>query len=189
MKPLRDYFKRPATDAADKPGLLKAVKNRLRRSKDVSPTEKEGKSLPDLAQMREKLADMMDSSKRSKTANTVLVLTGAGVAAVGVAADVMFLGGVGTITVISCLYSDLRNVQHIKKISAEIGKIDDKIDEMARTSQPGPDYAPALSAVKSSIEDFQASAKKVPPEVSVELARLKEQVTALQAKITPAPKP
>jgi len=184
LKPLRDYFKRSENnDAPEKEGLLKPLKKRLNRATESV------RNLPDAAELREKLANLLDGRKRSRTANTILVLTGAGAAAVGVAADVMFLGGVGTITVISCLYSDLRNVQHIKKISAEIGKIDEKIDELAQKSQPAPDYAPALSAVKSSIEDFQASAQRVPPDVAVELDRLKEQVTKLQAKISPAPKP
>ncbi len=170
MKPLRDYFRRkPAEPQTD----------------DAA----EKKSLLDLQAMKDRLRDTIRSKKRSRTETALLVVTGAGIAAVGVAADMAFLGGVGTVTVISCLYSDLRNAQHIKKISNELGKIDEKIDALNSQSQPLPDYAPALSAVKSSIEEFQASAKKVPPEVADELAKLQRQVTALQGKISSPPQP
>ncbi len=173
MKLFRDYFKRKPAEP--------------QTTDDTGSAEK--KSLIDLQAMKDKLRKIVTSKKRSRTQNALLVVTGAGIAAVGIAADMAFLGGVGTVTVISCLYSDLRNAQHIKKISDELGKIDEKIDDLTKQSQPVPDYAPALSAVKSSIEQFQASAKKLPPDVSEELAKLNRQVEALQVKIAPQAKP
>jgi hypothetical protein len=173
----------------DKEGFIEGLKNRFRRKKSETPAAapgEESESLFDLQHMKQKLSDLMDSKNRSHTANTVLVITGAGIAVAGMAADVAFLGGVGTVTVISCLYSDFRNSQHIGKISRELSEIDKKIDTMKTAQQPAPDYAPALSAVKSSIEDFQASAKRVPPEIAEGLAKLKTQVETLQDKIAPA---
>jgi hypothetical protein len=178
--------------AAEKPSRFAALREKLRRKKPEAPAEEtakpaaEGESLLGLETLKTKLSSLVSSKNRSQKVNAVLVVTGAGIAVAGMAADMMFLGGVGTVTVISCLYSDLRNRQHIEKISRELSKIDDKIDEMKKAQQPVPDYAPALTAVKSSIEDFQASAKKVPPEVAAQLAQLKNQVTALQDKIAPA---
>ena len=157
-----------------------------RKPKPENPPEEKKESLLDLETLKGKLSSLVSSKNRGRKVNTVLVITGAGIAVAGIAADMMFLGGVGTLTVVSCLYSDLRNRQHIEKISADLAKIDDKIDEMKKAQQPVPDYAPALTAVKSSIEDFQASAQKVPPEVVEDLAKLRQQVATLQAKIAAA---
>lgn len=170
----------PADDAKQAATFLQRLKSHLPKKSDVSF---------DLDAMKEKLRGMLEARNENRALNAVVILTGAGVAAAGIAADMMFLGGVGTVTVISCLYSDLRSAQQIRKISAEIGKIDDKIDEMKAVQGAVPDYAPALKAVKTTIDDFQAAAEKLPPEVTEELERLKKQVTALQAKITPPPAP
>ena len=83
MKPLRDYFRRKPAE----PQIEEAA---------------EKKGLPGLQEMKQRLQDMI-SKKRSRTETAILVVTGAGIAAVGVAADMAFLGGVGTVTVISCL--------------------------------------------------------------------------------------
>jgi len=176
--PLRKE-KQDAPDAAEKPGFIDSLKDRLLPKKGGEDTEFSVEAL------KEKLKSMLDSRNKNHTRNTVLFATGAGIAVVGVAADMMFLGGVGTITVVSCLYSDLRNAQHIKKISNELGKIDEKIDALTAGNQPVPDYAPAIRAVKSSIEDFQASAQKIPADAAAELERLKKQVAALQEKVAP----
>lgn len=178
----------PEQPEAEKPSRLAALKDRLWKKKPDAPEQpaEEKESLPALETVKARLSSLMSAKSRGHKVNTVLVVTGAGIAVAGMAADMMFLGGVGTVTVISCLYSDLRNRQHIEKISKELTKIDEKIDTMKKAQQPVPDYAPALTAVRSSIEDFQASAQKVPPEVAAQLAQLKNQVTALQEKIAPA---
>jgi hypothetical protein len=168
---------------------LKFIPDFLRRKRKVdsapsAPPVEKSESLFDLENMKQKLSDLMDSKGRSRTANTILVIGGAGIAAAGVAADITFLGGVGTLTVLSFLYSDFRNSQNIDKISKELSDIEQKIGTMKASQQPAPDYAPALSAVKSSIEDFQAKAKRVPPEVAEGLAKLKTQVETLQDKIS-----
>jgi len=142
-----------------------------------------------LEDMKRKLEQMLEARNENRALNAVVILTGAGVAAAGIAADMMFLGGVGTVTVISCLYSDLRSAQQIRKISEEIGKLDDKIDGLRPAPGAAADYAPALKAVNRTIEDFKAAAEKLPPDVAEELDRLQKQVTALQAKITPPPAP
>lgn len=152
---------------------------------DATP-EETNESIGSLEDLKDKLRAMMSKRNSNHKRNTIIIVAGAGLAVAGVAADVMFMGGMATATVVGIIYSDLRNAQHIKKISDELSKIDDKIETMKGSNQPVPDYAPALSAVKSSIEDFQASAKKVPPEVAEDLERLKKQVAALQDKITPA---
>lgn len=168
------------------------LKDRLARKKPAPAAGAEGASgekqlnIPDLENVKQKLSGLIAAKKHDQTVKTVLMVAGAGVAAAGIAADVAFMGGIGTITVLSCAYSDLRNAQHIKKISAELTKIDEKIDSLKKERQHLPDYAPALTAVKSSIEDFQASARKLPPEVAEDLAALKSQVSALQEKIAPA---
>ncbi|HYD18420.1 MAG TPA: hypothetical protein VEF76_08070, partial [Patescibacteria group bacterium] len=74
--------------------------------------------------------------------------------------------------------------QHIKKISSELAKIDEKIDAMKTGRQPVDDYAPALSAMRTTIADFEASAKKLPPDAREGLDRLKVQVAALEKKIS-----
>ena len=184
------FFKNPLrkntgteADKTDKPNFLTGLKNKL-LPKKPDGGESEGTEFS-VEALQAKLKEMMGARSDNRTRNTVLVLTGAGIAAAGVAADMMFLGGVGTITVISCLYSDLRNAQHIKKISDELGKIDEKIDALTAGNQPVPDYAPAISAVKSSIDHFQASAQKIPADAAAELERLKKQVAALQEKVAP----
>lgn len=152
---------------------------------DAAPEETK-ESIGSLEDLKEKLSAMMSKKNSNHKRNTIIIVAGAGLAVAGVAADVMFMGGMATATVVGIIYSDLRNAQHIKKISDELSKIDEKIETMKASNQPAPDYAPALSAVKSSIEDFQASAKKVPPEVAEDLERLKKQVASLQDKIAPA---
>jgi Zn-dependent oligopeptidase len=143
-------------------------------------------SVGSLEDLKAKLGAMMSKKNSNHKRNTIIIVAGAGLAVAGMAADVMFLGGMATATVVGIIYSDLRNAQHIKKISDELSKIDEKIETLKGSNEPLPDYAPALKAVKSSIEDFQASAKKVPPEVAEDLERLKKQVAALQDKIEPA---
>ncbi|MEZ0226060.1 MAG: hypothetical protein ACAH83_16010 [Alphaproteobacteria bacterium] len=170
---------------------MKFIPDFLKRKPKAEPApaaapEEKSDSLFDLENMKQKLSDLMDSKNRSRTTNTILVITGAGALVAGVAADIAFLGGVGTVTVLSCLYSDLRNTQNIDKISKELSDIEQKMETMKASQQQAPDYAPALSAVKSSIEDFQAKAKRVPPEVAEGLAKLKTQVEALEDKIAPA---
>ncbi len=174
------------TAVEEKPGFIGKWKDKLFGKKGDAPKEEAGDNLFTLESMKQKLSELVDSKNGSHKRNIVLIVAGGGLAVAGMAADLMFLGGIGTTAVLGMMYSDYRNKQHIEKISAELSKIDTKIDEMKKTRQPVPDYAPALSAVKSSIEDFQASAQKVPPEVAEELSRLKNQVTALQGKIAPA---
>ena len=199
MKFIKDLLKRksatppamktetPApTEAAAEQGFIGKWKDKIFGKGGDAPTEEEGDNISTLESMKQKLSEMVDKKNGSHTRNIVLIVAGGGIAVAGMAADLVFLGGMGTTAVLGMIYSDYRNAQHIQKISSELSKIDSKIDEMKKTQQPVPDYAPALSAVKSSIEDFQASAQKVPPEVAEELIRLKGQVAALQGKIAPA---
>lgn len=194
----------PVPEKADKKSVISGISEYIGGLKDKvftrSPKEAEPAAAPaaeaapeetkesvgSLEDLKAKLSAMMNKKNSNHKRNTIIIVAGAGLAVAGVAADVMFMGGMATATVVGIIYSDLRNAQHIKKISDELSKIDEKIETMKGSSQPAPDYAPALSAVKSSIEDFQASAKKVPPEVAEDLERLKKQVTDLQAKIGPA---
>ncbi|MEZ0260732.1 MAG: hypothetical protein ACAH80_06965 [Alphaproteobacteria bacterium] len=165
--------------------LTRAPKNPEAATAEAAPEETK-ESIGSLEDLKDKLRAMMNKKNSNHKRNTIIIVAGAGLAVAGVAADVMFMGGMATATVVGIIYSDLRNAQHIKKISDELSKIDEKIETMKATNQPAPDYAPALSAVKSSIEDFQASAKKVPPEVAEDLERLKKQVASLQEKIASA---
>ncbi len=146
-------------------------------------TEKE--DLVDFDKIKDKLTDIVESAKKNRTAKTVLIVAGAGVALAGMAADMAFFGGAGTLLVGSCLYGDLRNAQHIKKLSSELEKIDGKIEGLISTQSPMPDYQPALTIVKGRIEEFQKAAQKLPPEIAQELQHLKEQVEGLQKKIGP----
>lgn len=171
---------------AEKPGMLATWKAKLFGGKKDDDAI-DGKDVSSLEALKQKLAALLDSRNNKHTRNKVLIIAGGGLAVVGMAADVMFLGGMATATVAGMIYSDYRNAQHIDKISTEISKIDQKIDEMKNGQHPpAHDFAPALAAVKSSIEDFQASAQKVPADVAGKLDALKTQVTALQDKITPA---
>lgn len=174
----------PAAQAeAEKPGMLATWKAKIFGGKK-DEAQKDGDDVSSLEMMKQKLSSLVAKRNDKHTRNKVLIVAGGGLAVVGMAADFMFLGGMATATVAGMIYSDYRNAQHIDKISQEISKIDQKIDEL-KTGQhpPANDYAPALAAVKSSIEDFQASAQKVPAEVAGKLDALKNQVTALQDKI------
>lgn len=175
------------------PGMIVRWKQKIFGSKEAAaeapkeaPKEIAGDEVSTLESVKQKLAGLMDKRNGNHTRNTVLIVLGGGIAVAGMAADVMFLGGMGTATVLGMIYSDFRNTQHIDKISTEISKIDQKLEELKLSKQPVPDYGPALAAVKSSIEDFQASAQKVPAEVAANLDKLKNQVSTLQEKITPA---
>lgn len=173
-------------------GLKNKVFTRSEKTPENAPLpaqeepEETRESVGSLEDLKAKLSAMMSKKNSNHKRNTIIIVAGAGLAVAGMAADVMFLGGMATATVVGIIYSDLRNAQHIKKISDELSKIDEKIETLRGNNEPVPDYAPALKAVKSSIEDFQASAKKVPPEVAEDLERLKKQVAALQDKIAPA---
>lgn len=183
-----------AEDGAEKKGFagrlrerfFGAPKKQAAAPASVAEAPKESEGLSGLEKVRNSLSSLVNRKKTGHKVNTVLIVAGAGVAVAGMAADMMFLGGAGTLAVLSMVYSDFRNAQHIRKITGEIGKIDEKIDELKKAQQPVPDFSPALSAVKSSIEDFQASAKKVPPEVAEDLENLRRKVEALQEKIAPA---
>lgn len=189
----------PAVKPAEEgPGMFARLKQRVFGKKDEAeakpepapgpeaPKEESGDNVSTLEAVKQKLSGMMDKKNANHKRNTVLIVMGGGIAIAGMAADMMFLGGMGTATVLGMIYSDFRNAQHIDKISTEISKIDEKIDELTKARQPVPDYGPALAAVKSSIEDFQASAQKIPPEVAANLDKLKNQVSTLQEKIAPA---
>lgn len=185
----------PAEDkpVAEKQGMLGGLRSRLfGGKKDNAETAEEkapeGENVSGLQKVRDSLTSLVSKKKKGHKANAVLIIAGAGIAVAGMAADMMFLGGAGTLAVLGMIYSDYRNAQHIGKITEEIGKIDDKIDELRKANKPVPDFSPALSAVKSSIEDFQASAKSkdVPPEVAEELEKLRQKVELLQDRIKPA---
>lgn len=185
----------PAEDqpVAEKQGLMGGLKKRLfggKKDKTETAQEEapEGENVSGLQKVRNSLAGLVSKKKKGHKANAVLIIAGAGIAVAGMAADMMFLGGAGTLAVLGMIYSDYRNAQHIGKITEEIGKIDDKIDELRKANKPVPDFSPALSAVKSSIEDFQASAKSkdFPPDVAEELEKLRQKVEHLQDRIKPA---
>ena len=188
----------PAEDkpVAEKQGMMGGLKKRLfggkkeaqEASETIAEETQEGENVSGLQKVRNSLASLVSKKKKGHKANAVLIIAGAGIAVAGMAADMMFLGGAGTLAVLGMIYSDYRNAQHIGKITEEIGKIDDKIDELRKANKPVPDFSPALSAVKSSIEDFQASAKSkdVPPEVAEELEKLRQKVEHLQDRIKPA---
>lgn len=195
--PAAPEVKEAAPEKEEGPGFFTRMRQKFtRKKKDTAPeiatvenadiVAKGGSDdISTLESVRNKLSNLVNSKNGKHTRNTVLIIAGGGLAIAGMAADVMFLGGMGTATVVAMVYSDWRNQQHIQRISSEINKIDVKIDELKGANQPLPEYGPALAGLKSSIEDFQASAKKVPPEVAKDLARLKGQVTALQEKISP----
>ncbi len=169
------------------PNLMERLKAKVFKPKEETPppaTEEE--STTNLEALKAKLAGMIDKKSGNHTRNTILIIAGGGLAIAGMAADVMFLGGMGTATVVGILYSDLRNAQHIGRISAELSKIDEKIDQLKSTHQSVPDYAPTLSAMRSAITDFESSAQKLPPDAREGLDKLKTQMDALQEKITPA---
>lgn len=170
------------------PNLMERMKAKIFKPKEAAAetpaTEEESAS--SLEALKEKLTGLIDKKSGNHTRNTILLVAGGGLAIAGMAADVMFLGGMGTATVVGILYSDLRNAQHISKISAELSKIDEKIDQLKSTQQPVPDYAPTLSAMRSAISDFESSAQKLPPDAREGLDKLKTQMDALQDKIAPA---
>lgn len=167
------------------PNLMERLKAKVFTPKDATPAAEED-SASSLEALKEKLTGLIDKKSGNHTRNTILLVAGGGLAVAGMAADVMFLGGMGTATVVGILYSDLRNAQHISKISAELSKIDEKIDQLKSTQQPVPDYAPTLSAMRSAITDFESSAQKLPPDAREGLDKLKTQMDALQDKIAPA---
>lgn len=168
------------------PNLLERMKAKVFTPKDETPAPAGEESASSLEALKEKLTRLIDKKSGNHTRNTILLVAGGGLAVAGMAADVMFLGGMGTATVVGILYSDLRNAQHISKISAELSKIDEKIDQLKSTQQPVPDYAPTLSAMRSAITDFESSARRLPPDAREGLDRLKIQMDALQEKILPA---
>jgi type VI protein secretion system component VasK len=169
------------------PNLMARLKAKVFQPKDEPPAPAAAEdSAGSLEALKEKLTGLIDKKSGNHTRNTILLVAGGGLAIAGMAADVMFLGGMGTATVVGILYSDLRNAQHISKISAELSKIDEKIDQLKTTQQPVPDYAPTLSAMRSAITDFESSAQKLPPDAREGLDRLKTQMDALQEKISPA---
>lgn len=167
------------------PNLMERLKAKVFKPKDAAPAPEEDNA-SSLEALKEKLTGLIDKKSGNHTRNTILLVAGGGLAIAGMAADVMFLGGMGTATVVGILYSDLRNAQHISKISAELSKIDEKIDQLKSTQQPVPDYAPTLSAMRSAITDFESSAQKLPPDAREGLDKLKTQMDALQDKIAPA---
>ncbi len=168
------------------PNLMERMKAKVFKPKEATAAPVvEEESTSSLEALKEKLAGMIDKKSGNHTRNTILIIAGGGLAIAGMAADVMFLGGMGTATVVGILYSDLRNAQHISKISAELSKIDEKIDQLKTTQQAVPDYAPTLSAMRSAITDFESSAKKLPPDAREGLDKLKTQMDALQDKIAP----
>lgn len=167
------------------PNLMERLKAKVFKPKDASAAPEE-ESASSLEALKEKLAGMIDKKSGNHGRNTILLIAGGGLAIAGMAADVMFLGGMGTATVVGILYSDLRNAQHIGRISAELSKIDEKIDQLKTTQQSVPDYTPTLSAMRSAITDFESSAQKLPPDAREGLDKLKTQMDALQDKIAPA---
>ena len=194
MKLIPDFLKRkPKPDVAPPgpepvdytPNLMKRLKAKVFKPKDEAPAADDDNT-SSLEALKEKLTGLIDKKSGNHTRNTILIIAGGGLAIAGMAADVMFLGGMGTATVVGILYSDLRNAQHISKISAELSKIDEKIDQLKTTQQPVPDYAPTLSAMRSAITDFESSAQKLPPDAQDGLDKLKTQMAALQEKIAPA---
>ncbi|MDF3025413.1 MAG: hypothetical protein K0R10_2774 [Alphaproteobacteria bacterium] len=196
LKFLPDFLKRKAKPEEMPPGpepvdytpnLMARLKAKVFKPKDETPAPAaEEDSTSSLEALKEKLTGLIDKKSGNHTRNTILIIAGGGLAIAGMAADVMFLGGMGTATVVGILYSDLRNAQHISKISAELSKIDEKIDQLKSTQQPVPDYAPTLSAMRSAITDFESSAQKLPPDARQGLDNLKLQMDALQEKIAPA---
>lgn len=215
MKFIPDFLKRekpdatqPPKDIAEKPadktpegsgilgryvtGPLGDLKDKVFRKKDAGTVvidldaEKDEDNF-DPEKLRKKLTDLLESHKKNKVTKAFIIVGGCGVAAAAMAADVMFLSGTVTLMVASAVYSDLRNTQHIGKISEELAKIDEKIDALQKEQKPVPDYAPALDAVQTRIAAFQqAAAKDLPPAAAAELAKLREQVEGLQQKIAPA---
>lgn len=196
LKLIPDFLKRkakpdvapPEQEPVDyTPNLMARLKAKVFKPKDETPAPAiEEDSTSSLEALKEKLTGLIDKKSGNHTRNTILLVAGGGLAIAGMAADVMFLGGMGTATVVGILYSDLRNAQHISKISAELSKIDEKIDQLKTTQQPVPDYAPTLSAMRSAITDFESSAQKLPPDAREGLDKLKIQMDALQDKIAPA---
>lgn len=194
LKLIPDFLKRkPEPDVAPPgqepvdytPNLMARLKAKVFEPKDETPAADDD-SASGLEALKEKLTGLIDKKSGNHTRNTILIIAGGGLAIAGMAADVMFLGGMGTATVVGILYSDLRNAQHISKISAELSKIDEKIDQLKTSTQPVPDYTPTLSAMRSAITDFESSARKLPPEAREGLDKLKIQMDALQEKIAPA---
>lgn len=172
-------------------GLKDKIQDKISRRKDADTivldldAEKDEDGL-DLEKLRKKLSDLVESQKKNKVTKAIVIVGGIGVGAAALAADIAFASGTLTLMLLGAAYSDLRNTQQIGKISKELSKIDQKIDELHKKQQPVPDYAPALDAMQTRITDFQkASAKDLPAEAAAELAKLKTQVETLQQKIAP----
>ncbi len=195
LKFLPDFLKRKAKPEDAPPGpepvdytpnLMARLKEKVFKPKEETAPPAADDSTSSLEALKERLTGLIDKKSGNHTRNTILLVAGGGLAIAGMAADVMFLGGMGTATVVGILYSDLRNAQHISKISAELSRIDEKIDQLKSTRQPVLDYAPTLSAMRSAITDFESSAQKLPPDAREGLDKLKIQMDALQDKIAPA---
>ena len=171
-KTLRDTQKKP---------LLKLPKNPVQVDLDLDL---------DFDVVRDRLLRLRDMRLERDKANKIILALGAVAALGGVAADVMFLGGIGTLTVATCLFADFRNAQQIKKISGELEKLDDKIDLLRKEMRDETAFRPALSLLKKTVVDFEAAAQKDKAPEQENLAVLRRQIEALEQKLdTPAGKP
>lgn len=179
----------PEKQAGKKGGLAGLPGRLLRRKKNLPPPAIDAggdKDIFDMQKIRERISGLFEKTKSNKKMKIGLFVGGAAAGIAAVTLDVMVAGGIGTVTIASCLYSDFRNGQHIRKISAELAKIDDKISGLRETEGPSPDLTPMLDAISTRIAGFNGAAEKLPEDVRKELDDLKAQVESMRAKNAPA---
>lgn len=178
-------FKKPKFPSLFKKKTLESLPaaqdaQKQKAAQDAQEQKPENKDVLDIFQ---RIAELQKIRLSRPLMNKIGIVLGFGVAAAGIAADMTFLGGVGTVTVATCLVADFRNAQQIKKVSREIEKLDDKLDDLRREMREEPALAPAITLLRKTVSDFEAAAVRENRSVQGDLAALRLQVDALVEKL------
>lgn len=167
MKFVKDFFKKNKTatpapvELPKEKSVVDKIKSKLksllphRKEKPAEAENSPKKKFIDFEKMKESARKIVTADTGNGVANAAIKVTGGVLAAGAVVADVALLGGVCTITVLSCLYSEIRNKQEMKKLGKELEEIDDKLDDIGDIGQPS-----KLSGLASTVVPFSDAAKK-----------------------------
>lgn len=178
-----DFFKKLKQPFTRNPFKKDGIPARL--PEEATPGQK---GLFDLDRLKEELTRKLKAGERSALMRALVASMGIGIVAGGLAADVMFLGGIGTATVAAALYADFRNARMIRDVSREIARLEGKLDQLRADPKESMHLAPALEKLHGTVAAFEAAAYRNKTPEAAALGDLREQVERLQKSLSqPAP--
>lgn len=148
----------------------------------ISPATVSDDKLIDVDGLKDKLAKVLKKNNKAQLRNVLMIMGGAMAATAGIAADVAFLGGIGTVTVLSGLVFDQRLGKQGRDIQDAILRLDEKIEAL-RSQGNKPDVAPAILALDQLIDSFDKAKKTASPHAKTDLENLQQQALTVRARI------